>query len=156
MANTALTIPRRLLDEYLSKAAEAMASKSEDLGQRIKVAREDQGWKQKELARAVHVEPMTVSRWERGINTPDLETLRLIAQATHKPQSYFVEERKVAQTTEQLLDDLRQNQEDAIGLLRELVVAVDELKESIRSLDDHFGSGLSGTARQRVPRSRKA
>lgn len=156
MANTALTIPRRLLDEYLSKAAEAMASKSEDLGKRIRLAREERGWKQKELARAVHVEPMTVSRWERGINTPDIETLRLIANATQKPLSYFVEEPKVIQTTEHLLDDLRQNQDDAIGLLRELVVAVDELKESIRILDAHVESGLAAPARQRAQRSRKA
>lgn len=90
MANTALTVPRRLLNEYISKAAEAMATKNQELGRRIKEARQEKNWKQKELAQAVHVEPMTVSRWERGENTPPLETLALIAKATGKPRSFFV------------------------------------------------------------------
>jgi transcriptional regulator with XRE-family HTH domain len=153
MANTALTIPRRLLDDYLSKAAEAMASKNEDLGKRIKQAREDRAWKQKDLAQAVHVEPMTVSRWERGVNTPDLETLALIAKATGKQQSFFVEERKVTQTTDQRLGAMSQNQQDALGLLRELVETVDELKGALREHDRktqaQFAELLRPPARQR-------
>ena len=153
MANTALTIPRRLLDDYLSKAAEAMASKNEDLGQRIKQAREDRGWKQKDLAQAVHVEPMTVSRWERGVNTPDLDTLALVARVTGKPNSFFVEERKVAQTIEQRLAAMKTNQDDALVLLRELVATIDELKETIREHDrqtqSRFAELLHPPARQR-------
>ena len=30
------------------------------------------------------------SRWERGATTPDLDVLRLVAEATEKPLSYFV------------------------------------------------------------------
>jgi transcriptional regulator with XRE-family HTH domain len=61
-----------------------------DLGDRIRAARADLGWKQKHLAAEVRVEPITVSRWERGATTPDLDTLRAVAQATGKPIAYFV------------------------------------------------------------------
>jgi transcriptional regulator with XRE-family HTH domain len=60
------------------------------LGERIREARASKGWKQRELASEVEVEPITVSRWERGATTPDLDVLRLVADATDKPLSYFV------------------------------------------------------------------
>ena len=60
------------------------------LGNRIREARASKGWKQRELASEVEVEPITVSRWERGATTPDLDVLRLVADATEKPLSYFV------------------------------------------------------------------
>lgn len=60
------------------------------LGNRIREARASKGWKQRELASEVEVEPITVSRWERGATTPDLDVLRLVAEATGKPLSYFV------------------------------------------------------------------
>lgn len=60
------------------------------LGDRIREARASKGWKQRELASQVEVEPITVSRWERGATTPDLDVLRLVAEATGKPLSYFV------------------------------------------------------------------
>jgi transcriptional regulator with XRE-family HTH domain len=63
-----------------------------ELGEKIKAARADKGWKQKHLAAEVEVEPITVSRWERGATTPDLDVLRLVAQATDKPLTYFVSE----------------------------------------------------------------
>lgn len=59
---------------------------------RIRSARVEKGWKQKHLAAAVRVEPMTVSRWERGATTPDFDALALIAEATEKPVSYFLAE----------------------------------------------------------------
>jgi transcriptional regulator with XRE-family HTH domain len=60
------------------------------LGNRIREARASKGWKQRELASEVAVEPITVSRWERGATTPDLDVLRLVAEATGKSLSYFV------------------------------------------------------------------
>ena len=62
------------------------------LGDRIREARTAKGWKQKNLAAEVEVEPITVSRWERGATTPDLDVLRLVAEATGRPISYFVAE----------------------------------------------------------------
>jgi transcriptional regulator with XRE-family HTH domain len=61
-----------------------------ELGGRIREARASKGWKQRELASEVEVEPITISRWERGATTPDLDVLRLVAEATEKPLSYFV------------------------------------------------------------------
>ena len=60
------------------------------IGDRIREARASKGWKQKHLAAEVEVEPITISRWERGATTPDLDVLRLVAEATGKPVSYFV------------------------------------------------------------------
>jgi transcriptional regulator with XRE-family HTH domain len=65
-------------------------SQQPGLGNRIREARASKGWKQRELASEVEVEPITVSRWERGATTPDLDVLRLVAQATGKSLSYFV------------------------------------------------------------------
>jgi transcriptional regulator with XRE-family HTH domain len=62
------------------------------VGDRIRAARASKGWKQKHLAAEVKVEPITVSRWERGATTPDLDVLRLVAEATGKPLTYFVSE----------------------------------------------------------------
>jgi transcriptional regulator with XRE-family HTH domain len=68
-----------------------MASKTV-IGERIRTARAERGWKQKHLAAEVSVEPITVSRWERGATTPDLQVLGLVAQATGKPLSFFIGE----------------------------------------------------------------
>jgi transcriptional regulator with XRE-family HTH domain len=67
-----------------------MATTRSPLGTRIREARTAKGWKQKHLAAEVAVEPMTVSRWERGATQPDLDVVRLIAEATGKPVSFFV------------------------------------------------------------------
>ena len=67
-----------------------MANEKAQLGEKIRAARAAKGWKQKHLAAEVDVEPITVSRWERGATTPDLDILGLVAGATGKPVSYFV------------------------------------------------------------------
>jgi transcriptional regulator with XRE-family HTH domain len=69
-----------------------MAEKPQ-VGEKIRAARAGKGWKQKHLAAQVDVEPITVSRWERGATTPDLEVLNRVAEATGKPVSYFVGKR---------------------------------------------------------------
>ena len=71
-----------------------------ELGDRIREARASKGWKQRELASEVEVEPITVSRWERGATTPDLDVLRLVADATGKPLSYFVADAYDAMTSD--------------------------------------------------------
>jgi transcriptional regulator with XRE-family HTH domain len=67
-----------------------------EVAARIKSARTAMGWKQKHLAAEVRVEPITVSRWERGATTPDFDALALIAEATGKPLSYFLGEEEPA------------------------------------------------------------
>ena len=80
----------------------------ERIGARIREARADKGWKQKELAAQVEVEPITVSRWERGATTPDLDVLGLVADATGKPLSYFVGPASRAPTEDDRLARLEQ------------------------------------------------
>lgn len=75
---------------------------AKELGERIKAARADKGWKQRHLAAEVEVDPMTVSRWERGATTPDLDVLRLVASATDKPLSYFVDAPGAAAAADEL------------------------------------------------------
>jgi transcriptional regulator with XRE-family HTH domain len=74
------------------------------LGAKIKAARADKGWKQKHLAAEVSVEPITVSRWERGATSPDFDALALIAEATGRPLSYFLGEEEHAAAEPTLAD----------------------------------------------------
>jgi transcriptional regulator with XRE-family HTH domain len=67
-----------------------------EVAARIKSARTAKGWKQKHLAAEVSVEPITVSRWERGATSPDFDALGLIAEATGRPLSYFLGEEERA------------------------------------------------------------
>jgi transcriptional regulator with XRE-family HTH domain len=51
------------------------------MGARIAEAREKAGIKQTDLARAIGVEPWTISRWENGRQTPRGSTIAAIAKA---------------------------------------------------------------------------
>ncbi|MDP9285018.1 MAG: helix-turn-helix domain-containing protein [Actinomycetota bacterium] len=97
----------------------------EPVGERIREARAAKGWMQKHLAAEVEVEPITVSRWERGATTPDLDVLRLVADATGKPLSYFVADRD-----EEL----------------ELVGRVDALEQALRRIEQKLDSLLGPRA----------
>lgn len=52
------------------------------VGARLRAARRAAGLTQKQLADALGVESITVSRWERGVTAPSLERLRRVAQIT--------------------------------------------------------------------------
>jgi transcriptional regulator with XRE-family HTH domain len=71
---------------------QAVRPEKAQVAARIKSARVEKGWKQKHLAAEVRVEPITISRWERGATTPDFNALSLVAEATGKPLSYFLGE----------------------------------------------------------------
>src|SRR4051794_23329838 len=96
--------------------------KKRQVGERIRAARAAKGWKQKNLAAEVEVEPITVSRWERGATTPDLDVLRLVAEATGKPLSYFVssdEEQPALETRVATLEQSLGRLEEKLDLLLE-------------------------------------
>jgi transcriptional regulator with XRE-family HTH domain len=86
---------------------------------------------QKHLAAEVEVEPITVSRWERGATTPDLDVLRLVAEATGKPLSYFVaDDAEVA------------SMEQRVAALEESLARIERMLERLggsRSLDQPRG-----------------
>ena len=82
-----------------------MDPSKQEIAARIKAARVQKGWKQKHLAAAAHVEPMTVSHWERGATTPDFDALSLIAEATGKPLNYFLPESEESEVSSAQLEE---------------------------------------------------
>jgi len=60
------------------------------VGGRLRTARRSVGLTQKQLAEALGVESITVSRWERGVTTPSLPRLRRIAEITETTVSDLV------------------------------------------------------------------
>jgi transcriptional regulator with XRE-family HTH domain len=60
------------------------------VGARLRTARRAAGLTQKQLAEALDVESITVSRWERGVTTPSLARLRRIAEITQTTVSDLV------------------------------------------------------------------
>lgn len=59
-------------------------------GERVRGARERRGWSQRMLAARSRVSPSTVSRIEDGLVTPDLATIRKIAEALNLSADDFV------------------------------------------------------------------
>ena len=50
-----------------------------ETGKRIQDLRKNHGWTQKELAERLHVTDKSVSKWERGLNYPDMAMLEPLA-----------------------------------------------------------------------------
>lgn len=107
------------------------------LGERIRAARADKGWKQKHLAAQVSVEPITVSRWERGATTPDLDVLGLVAEATGKPLSFFVDD-EPKRTGPDSLEEAVTRLEAAAALIAEqgesIAATLIEVRDELRAL----------------------
>lgn len=53
---------------------------AQETGRRIQQLRKDHGWTQKELAHQLSVTDKSVSKWERGLNYPDMAMLEPLAQ----------------------------------------------------------------------------
>lgn len=52
---------------------------AEYTGKRILSLRKEKGWTQKDLAQQLHVTDKAISKWERGINFPDLSLFETLA-----------------------------------------------------------------------------
>ena len=73
------------------------------IGEIILQRRKELGMTQKQLAERLNVTDKSVSRWECGINLPDVETLKTIAVVLDVPVSYFyedIQEREINYTEE--------------------------------------------------------
>lgn len=106
------------------------------LGTKIKEARAARGWKQKHLAAEVAVEPITVSRWERGATTPDLDVLRAVAEATGKPLGFFVDDadaRARVQASPDALERLEAASERIAEASDRIAAVAAELVEELRA-----------------------
>jgi len=101
------------------------------VGGRLRTARRSAGLTQKQLAEALGVESITVSRWERGVTSPSLPRLRRIAE--------------IAETT---VSDLVRAPDAATAHAVELVALREELAET-RALVDRVARTLDQLARPR-------
>ncbi len=72
----------------MSKAK--IISNSQKLGEKLKQARKEAGYSQKELASVLKLSDKAISSYEVGRAEPNLETLQAISQATYKPIDYFL------------------------------------------------------------------
>lgn len=62
------------------------------IGERIKCAREEIGYSQRELGDALCLSDRTVSAYEVGRAQPSLKILQELSRVTHRPISYFLDE----------------------------------------------------------------
>lgn len=61
-----------------------------DIGKTVRLLREKHGLKQINLANALQVSPQAVSKWERGSNYPDIDTLKKIADLFDVSTDYLL------------------------------------------------------------------
>ena len=88
------------------------------------------------MAAEVSVEPITVSRWERGATTPDLQVLGRVAEATGKPLSFFVGDRDeavAAPTLERAADRIEAAALRVAEASERMAAVASELVEELRA-----------------------
>jgi transcriptional regulator with XRE-family HTH domain len=108
----------------------------EEIGQRIKQAREDAGFTQAELADRIGVATaQSISRYERGETEVSAKRLRRIAEATGKHMSFFVlepGEEVSPEESQNLLEAVDKLQDDVAEILRRLPPATHEADSESR------------------------
>jgi transcriptional regulator with XRE-family HTH domain len=62
----------------------------ETFASRLRTSRLARGWTQEQFARLLDVSSMTVSRWERGEQQPDLDSLKLVATTLEVSTDFLV------------------------------------------------------------------
>jgi len=63
------------------------------LEERLRKARQAQGWTQSQLAAKLNVSDATISRYEKGVRYPDIETLKRLAFVLETSVDYLVGEK---------------------------------------------------------------
>ena len=112
---------------------------TDGLGARLRTARRSAGMTQKQLADALHVESITVSRWEREVTSPSLPRLRHIAELTSTTVSDLVRAPDAATAHSVELAALR----DELAETRELVDRVARTLEQLARSPSSEGSLLA-------------
>lgn len=157
-ASPVVTLDETMLYVAVRQAAVAL------VGVRIRDARkamrrrDGRAWLQKDLAHAVHVEPTTISRWERGATSPDIYMLERIAEATKKPLSFFVSGADAipepAAGESQVAQDRQEERAALLDAIRSLREVVDEQMVLIRLMAERLGVQET-PARARITRGRQ-
>lgn len=100
---------------------------SEGVGTRLRAARRGAGLTQKQLAEGLAVEPITVSRWERGVTSPSLPRLRRIAELTGTTVSDLVRAPDAASAHAVELAALREELAETRALVDRVARTLDQL-----------------------------
>lgn len=94
-------------------------------GEKLRQARKAAGMTQKDLAQAVDLKHNAVSNWEKGISSPDPETIRRLCEILRMPPNFFFEseERGALSGVEfALFGEVRQlspeDQQDVLNFIR--------------------------------------
>lgn len=100
-----------------------MAIEPEEVGRRIREAREAKDWTHEQLAREMGVSLRTAQRWQEGV-LPRLSKLMDLADRLEVPRSFFVEDedpqvtlREIRERLEGLEDELRGVRQDLAARL---------------------------------------
>ena len=97
------------------------------MGGRLRTARRSVGLTQKQLAEALDVESITVSRWERGVTSPSLPRLRRIAEITNTTVSDLVRAPDAATAHAVELAALREELAETRELVDRVALALEQL-----------------------------
>lgn len=72
------------VEDLITLARVLEKTQAQNVGERIKAAREHAGLTQEDLAKKLGVRAITVSRWERGQQTPSKKTLKRLEEILGK------------------------------------------------------------------------
>jgi transcriptional regulator with XRE-family HTH domain len=97
------------------------------VGKRLRIARRSAGLTQRELAERLDVEPITVSRWERGVTSPSLPRLMRVAELTGTSVSDLVRASDAASQQALELAAIRQELTETRQLVDRVARAVERL-----------------------------
>ena len=94
-------------------------------GEKLRQARKAAGMTQKELAQAVELKHNAVSNWEKGISSPDPDTIRRLCSILRMPPNFFFdteEDDNLSGVEFALFGEVRQlspeDQQDVLNFIR--------------------------------------
>ena len=94
-------------------------------GEKLRQARKAAGMTQKELAQAVELKHNAVSNWEKGLSSPDPETIRRLCEILRMPPNFFFDTEESAALSGvefALFGEVRQlspeDQQDVLNFIR--------------------------------------
>jgi transcriptional regulator with XRE-family HTH domain len=96
----------------------------------VRTARRSAGLTQRQLAEAVGVDAITISRWERGVTTPSLPRLRRVAEITETTISDLVRAPNAASADALEFAAIKEELAETRELLDRIARAVDRLAQS--------------------------
>lgn len=76
-------LQRQIVCRYL------MGGRTMTFGEKLRQARKAANMTQKELAQAVELKHNAVSNWEKGVSSPDPDTIRRLCEILRMPPNFF-------------------------------------------------------------------